>query len=257
MLKQDCLYNGDCLEVLKEIPPKSISLLIADLPYSVLNKSNPNAQWDNIIPFNPMWECFKSVTRANSAIILFGQGMFTAQVMMSNPDMWRYNLIWDKKRATGFLNAKRMPLRYHEDIMVFYKKLPIYNPQMEDLNGREPNHPQGTGKHNAKNQCYGAVKRTYSGLSDKKYPRSIISIPADHSKERMHPTQKPTELMRYLIRTYSNPGDTVLDPVMGSGTTCVAAIKEKRHFIGIEKEKIYFDIAKERVDKELRNPTLF
>ena len=258
MIELDTIYNEDCLTGMQRIPDGSVDCIICDLPYEVLNKGNANAQWDRIIPFEPLWEQYRRVTKPNAAIVLFGQGMFTAQLMMSNPKMWRYNLVWDKVRATGFLNANRMPLRYHEDLCVFYKKLPTYNPQMEDLNGREPNHPQGHGDHVEKNSCYGKVGRINPTYEDKKHPRSIIRIKAVHCNEgQFHPTQKPIELLRYLVRTYTNEGDTILDNTCGSGTTCVAAIKEKRHFIGFELDKGYFDKAVNRIKLEQQQQTLF
>lgn len=255
---KDEIYLGDCLEMMRQIPDDSVDMVLCDLPYGVLNKQNEGAKWDSVIPFQPLWEHYERVAKANAAIVLFAQGMFTARLMMSNPKLWRYNLVWDKGRATGFLNANRMPLRYHEDIVVFYKSLPVYNPQMEDLNGREPNHPQGYGNHKEKNQCYGKVNRINPTYTDKKHPRSIINVKAVHCSEgQFHPTQKPVSLMRYLIRTYTNEGGTVLDNCMGSGTTCVAAIKEKRHYIGIEKEKQYFEIAQKRINEAKQQLTLF
>ena len=251
------IYEGDCLSLMPYIEDRSIDAIICDLPYGVLNRGNKSAQWDVIIPFEPLWAQYERVIKDNGVIVLFSQGMFTAQLMVSNPKLWRYNLVWDKRRATGFLNANRMPLRYHEDICVFYKSLPVYNPQMEDLNGREPNHTQGHGEHNEKNQCYGKVNRINPTYTDKKHPRSIIAIPAIHCSEgQSHPTQKPVELIRYLIRTYTNSGDVVLDNTMGSGTTCVAAIKEGRGYIGIEKDHDYFEIARKRIDAELMQPML-
>lgn len=258
MIELDTIYNEDCLVGMKEIPDKSVDAIICDLPYGVLNKGNKHAKWDNVIPFGPLWEQYERIIKDNGAIVLFGQGMFTAQLMVSNPSLWRYNLVWDKGRATGFLNANRMPLRYHEDIIVFYKNLPTYNPQMEDLNGREPNHPQGHGNHNEKNQCYGNVKRINPTYEDKKHPRSIIKIKAVHCSEgQHHPTQKPVELLRYLIRTYTNDGETVLDNCMGSGTTAVAAIRENRHFIGFELNEEYYNLACKRIEKEKAQLTLF
>lgn len=258
MIEPNNIYMGDCLDLMKDIADKSIDAIICDLPYGVLNRGNKSAQWDIVLPFDTLWKQYERVIKDNGAIVLFSQGMFTAQLMMSNPKLWRYNLVWDKRRATGFLNANRMPLRYHEDICVFYKKLPTYTPQMEDLNGREPNHTQGHGLHNEKNQCYGNVNRINPTYTDKKHPRSIIAIPAIHCSEgQSHPTQKPVELMRYLIRTYTNPGDVILDNTMGSGTTCVAAIKEGRKYIGIEKDNNYFEIAKKRIETELIQPELF
>lgn len=132
----DKIYNLDCLEGMREIPSGSVDMIITDLPYGVLHKDNPHAQWDRIIPFEPLWQQYERVIKDNGAILLFAQGMFTARLMMSNVGLWRYNLIWDKCRVTGFLNANRMPLRCHEDILVFYKQLPTYNPQYPDLRCR-------------------------------------------------------------------------------------------------------------------------
>lgn len=144
MIELDKIYLGDCLEVMKEIPDKSIDMVACDLPYNCLHRDNPNAQWDRLIPFEPLWAQYERIIKDNGAIILFAQGMFTAQLMMSNPKLWRYNLVWDKQRVTAFLNANRMPLRCHEDICVFYKSLPTYNPQLEV---GLPNHSRGNGIH--------------------------------------------------------------------------------------------------------------
>lgn len=254
------IFCQDCLEGMRAIPDGSIDCIICDLPYGVLNKSSEGGGWDSIIPLEPLWEQYLRVAKTNATIVLFCQGMFTAQLMMSQPKLWRYNLVWDKCRATGFLNAYRMPLRYHEDIAVFYRELSTYNPQMESLNGRERNHTQGKGVHKNTNKCYGTVDRFQSyepAEPDKKFPRSIITIPKEHDVQQWHPTQKPVGLLRYLIRTYSNEGDTILDNCMGSGTTAIAAIKEKRHFIGFELNKEYYDKACERIKLEQQQLTLF
>lgn len=260
----DEIYLGDCLQLMDGIADKSVDCILCDLPYEVLHKNNPHAQWDRIIPFEPLWNQYERIIKDNGAIVLFAQGMFTAKLMMSNPNLWRYNLVWDKQRVTGFLNANRMPMRCHEDICVFYKSLPTYNPQYTK---GEPNHPRGNGIHKETNQCYGRHKtgKVYEKVmaveptvpSDLKLPRSIISIRKEHESSVVHPTQKPVDLMRYLISTYTNEGDLVLDNCAGSGTTCVAAVKEKRHFIGMEKNEEYFNIAKRRIKNELQNPTLF
>lgn len=263
----DKIYNEDCLELMKGIDDKSVDMILCDLPYEILNKKNPHTKWDRIIPFDNLWEQYERIIKDNGAILLFAQGMFTAKLMMSNPKLWRYNLVWDKCRVTGFLNANRMPMRCHEDICVFYKKLPTYNPQYED---GEPNHDRGKGKHKETNSCYGKYKQDYQGRvyehvprvessvpKGKKLPRSIIRIKKEHESTVFHPTQKPVELLRYLIRTYSNEGELVLDNTCGSGSTCVAAIREKRHFIGIELVDDYYRFAKQRIEKELSQPTLF
>jgi site-specific DNA-methyltransferase (adenine-specific)/modification methylase len=258
MIELDKIYNEDCLVGMQRIPDGMVDAIITDLPYGVLNEQSEGGQWDSIIPLEPMWEQFLRVTKPDAPIVLFGSGMFTAKLMMSQPKIWRYNLIWDKVRATGFLNANRMPLRNHEDICVFYRKLGTYNPQMEALNGRERNHTQGHGNHKEKNSCYGKVGRINPTYKDKKHPRSIIVKQAVHCNEdQSHPTQKPVDLLRYLVLTYSNTGGVILDATIGSGTTAVAALMEKRHFIGFETNPEYFAIAQQRIDKIRRQPTLF
>ena len=252
---------------MKDIPDGSIDMICCDLPYEVLHKNNPNAQWDRLIPFEPLWKQYERIIKDNGAIVLFAQGMFTAKLMLSNERLWRYNLIWDKCRVTGFLNARRMPMRCHEDICVFYKSLPTYNPQyIEGV----PNHSRGTGKHKETNSCYGNYKQDYQGRTyervprvdstvpdGKKLPRSIIAIKKEHESTVYHPTQKPVELIRWLIRTYTDEGNIVLDNCCGSGTLAIAAIEEKRNFICIEKDPKYFEIAKKRISDRQREPRLF
>lgn len=231
------------------IPDGSIDMILCDLPYGVLNRKNKHAKWDNVIPFEPLWAQYKRVIKRNGAIVLFGQGMFTADLMVSQKDLWRYNLIWNKTdRPTGFLNAKKMPLREHEDIMVFYKDLPVYNPQMVKCAPHQRNHSRGKEQ---TNRCYGDIKKFDEVITDEKYPRSIIRIPRE--EKTMHPTQKPVALCEWLIKTYSNVGDIVLDNCMGSGTTAVACINTNRHYIGFETSEEYCKIAEERVKDALAN----
>ena len=170
--------------------------------------------------------------------------------------MWRYNLIWDKSRTTGFLNAKKMPLRCHEDICVFYDQLPTYNPQMTKCEPHQRNHSRGKQEGKQTNRCYGSFGKAEDNITDEKYPRSIVNI-QQKVQGNVHPTQKPVELIQWLIRTYSNPGDTILDNTIGSGTTAVAAIREKRHYIGFEISKEYFDKAVQRIKVEQAQLTLF
>ena len=257
MIELDKIYNEDCLEGMKRIADGAVDCIITDLPYGVLNEQSEGGSWDSIIPLEPMWEQFKRVTKPNAAIVLFCQGMFTAKLMMSQPKMWRYNLIWDKGRVNGFLNSKRMPMRHHEDIAIFYQSLPTYNPQMIKTKRHPRRHGVGSnGKQT--NRCYGGFVGTPTTYSDENYPDSIAYFVKGAEKDDdLHPTQKPVDLLRYLILTYSNEGDTILDATIGSGTTAVAALMEKRHFIGFETNKEYFDIAQGRIDQVLRNPTLF
>ena len=256
MIELNKIYNEDCLSGMKKIPDGSVDCIICDLPYEVLNRGNEKAQWDCMIPIDPLFKEYWRVAKENAPIILFCQGMFTAKLMMAEPKNWRYNLIWQKDRPTGFLNAKRMPMRCHEDIAVFYRALPTFNPQMRP---GFPNHSIGHKHGKPKgNVCYGRYNNeVYSKeMTTEKYPISVLFF--DKEKERdMHPTQKQVALIQYLIRTYSNEGDTILDNCMGSGTTAIAAIREKRNFIGFELNKEYYDKASKRIKQEQAQLTLF
>jgi len=248
MLQLNKIYNEDCLEGMRRIPSKSVDCVICDLPYGVLNRGNRYAQWDKILPMDKVWEQYERIIKDNGAILLFAQGMFTAKLMLSNEKMWRYNLVWDKNIPTGFLNANRMPLRNHEDICVFYKKLPTYHPQMTKCDWHRRNHSRGNLGQPKTNRCYGSFKEYPSVISDEKFPKSIIHIPKEHSIGKFyHPTQKPVALLEYLIKTYTNEGDTVLDNCMGSGTTAVACMNTNRNYIGFELDKEYYDLSIKRI----------
>lgn len=222
-------------------------MILCDLPYGVLNKSNKSTKWDSQIPFDPLWTEYKRVIRDDGAIVLFAQGMFTAKLIMSNPKMWRYNLVWKKGgRCSGFLNAKRQPLRNHEDIVVFAKKQTIYNPQMRKCEPHQRNHSRGKLINKGTNRCYGEFKDMPTVVSDEKYPLSVLDFKQDFPP--IHPTQKPVELCEYLIKTYTDEGMVVLDNCMGSGSTCVAAINTGRKYIGFELDDTYFKVAKERIE---------
>ena len=251
------LIYGDCLEEMKKIEDSSCSLCLTDLPYGCLNQCNSSVQWDCQIPMEPLWEQLLRVCKPNAAIVLFAQGMFTAKLMMSKPDLWRYNLIWDKSRCTGFLNANRMPLRSHEDIVVFYRELPTYNPQKVEVSKEEATHTRGRLDKAFTNSCYGSQRLVETPNKTMKYPKSILRFNKDAPSDVVHPTQKPVDLCRWLIRTYTNDGDTVLDCTMGSGTTGVAAVLESRNFVGIEKEEKYFKIAQERIEKSVKTPVQY
>lgn len=242
------LLHGDCMSLMRDIPAHSIDMICTDLPYGVINRSNKNSSWDNILPLDELWEHYSRIIKDSGAIVLFSQGMFTAQLMMSNPKMWKYNLIWNKiNRPTGFLNANRMPLRVHEDICVFYKKLPEYHPQMTFGNVNHRRGGAGNSKFKqGKNGCYGKFKPTETILTNDKYPLSIINIPKEHSTF-YHPTQKPVALIEWLIKTYTSEGQIVLDSTAGSMTTAIAAINTNRRCICIEKDDKYFEIGSKRV----------
>lgn len=239
------LYKGDCLEEMSQIPDKSIDAIICDLPYNVTRN-----KWDQeIIDLDELWQHYLRVAKERAPIILFGQGMFSAKLMMSQPKLYRYTLIWDKVLKGGFLNANRMPLRNHEDILVFYKKLPIYQPQM--VKGKKNNSKGTSQKHTNNNYGQYAIQDNRDKLGDMKYPGSIVTIAKDHPSIMQHPTQKPLALLEYLIKTYTKEGDLILDNTMGSGTTGVAAVQLNRQFIGIEQDDGYFTIAQGRVDEAL------
>lgn len=242
------LYNGDCLEILPTIADCSCDMALVDLPYGVLNKKNRHAQWDKELPLDALWEQWKRIVKPNGAIVLFGQGLFSAKLMMSEPKMYRYSLVWDKVLKNGFLNANRMPLKQHEDVLVFYRSMPTYNPQMIKCEPHKRNHSKGN-LQTQKNRCYGHFVATPTIVSDEKYPTSIVSIPKQHiNGKSYHPTEKPVALLEYLIKTYTNEGDFVLDCTMGSGSTMVACANTNRRGIGIELMQEYYDIAVKRVN---------
>ena len=234
------LQQGDCLELMKDIPDKSVDMILCDLPYQ-----RTQNQWDVMISIDKLWKQYKRIIKDNGCIALFADGMFMAELMMSNKKMWRYNLVWDKVLPSGFLNANRMPLRTHEEICVFYKKLPIYNPQKVTGN---PNHSKGVPK-KCVNNNYGDFEFVDNSkeLGDMKHPVSIVRFSKPHPSVSVHPTQKSVEICEWLIRTYTTAGMTVLDNCMGSGTTGIACKRTGRHFIGIEIDPNYFNIAKMRM----------
>jgi DNA modification methylase len=225
---------------MKDIEDKSIDMILCDLPYGVTQNN-----WDSVINLDLLWQQYERIIKDKGIIILFGQDKFTAKVMLSNEKLHRYNLIWKKgNRGSGFLNANRMPLRNHEDIMIFYKSLPIYNPQMEI---GEKCHSRGQNPTIRQNNNYGKYDLVPQTFTNEKYPMSILDYKKPHPS--IHPTEKPVELGEYLIKTYSNIGDIVLDNTCGSGSFLVAAKNLKRNFIGIEKEQEYIDIANKRLEE--------
>jgi site-specific DNA-methyltransferase (adenine-specific)/modification methylase len=240
------LRCGDCLELMKDIPDHSVDMILCDLPYGCLNKKNPGAKWDSQLPLNILWDEYKRIIKEKGAVVLFGSGMFTAELMMSNKKWWKYNLIWKKgNRVSGFLNANRAPLRNHEDIVVFCSGSPTYNPQMEYSGPHTICHRKGKLDKGFSNNCYGDFMSTPTVISEYKYPKSVLNFDKEHPS--IHPTQKSVKLCEFLIRSYTNEGETVLDNCMGSGSTGVACVNTGRNFIGIELEPKYFDIAKKRI----------
>ena len=246
MIELDKIYNEDCHAGMKRIPYGSVDAIICDLPYGTIHCS-----WDSVIPFDKLWEQYNRIIKKNGAIVLFGSEPFSTAIRMSNLKNFRYDWIWEKSKCADFLNAKIRPLKTHEVISVF-------------SNGRCNYYPQGLTKCN-KIATNGRNKFGNSSSEwnhDKTYVQEFCNYPTtilqfDNDSDSFHPTQKPVDLLRYLIRTYSNEGDTILDNCMGSGTTAVACIREKRHFIGFELNKEYFDKACKRIDAERRQLTLF
>ena len=222
------VFEGDCLEIMKQLPDKSIDMVLCDLPYGTTQN-----KWDSVIPLGELWQQYRRIVKDDGAIVLTSQGMFTAELMVSNPKMFRYKWIWEKSKSTNFLNAKKQPLRNHEDVCVFYRRQPVYHPQMID---GEP-YDKGIRK-NQMSGSYGDFQPVHVHSDGKRYPTDIIYFKTAESEGKVfHPTQKPVELGRYFVRTYTNPGDIVLDNTSGSGSFLVAALLEGRNFIGIEKNE--------------------
>ena len=232
------IYKGDCLEAMKSIPDKSIDMILCDLPYGTTRN-----KWDTVIDLDLLWSQYERIIKDNGAIVLFAQVPFNIVLGYSNLKLLKYEWIWEKEQGTGHLNAKKMPLKSHENIMVFYKKPPTYNPQMV---GNEVRTVKRSGN-KSKTTNYGDFieikESTYIG----RYPKDIIKFNKDKG---YHPTQKPVALLEYLIKTYTNEGEIVLDNCMGSGSTGVACINTGRRFIGIEKDEKYYEIAEKRLLKK-------
>lgn len=235
------LRQGDCLEIMKSIPDKSVDMICCDLPYGVTNNKK-----DIALPFDKLWEQYNRIIKDNGCIALFSQGLFYVDLVNSNRKMFRYDLVWDKVMTSGFLNANRMPMRQHEQIAIFYKKLPTYNPQK--VKGSK-NHSKGKVKEIDVNNNYGNHSFVDNSelLGDMKNPTSIVTFSKPHPSVCVHPTQKSVELLEWLIKTYTNENDVVLDNCMGSGTCGIACVNTGRNFIGIELDEKYFKIAKERI----------
>ena len=222
------VYEADSIEKMKEIPDKAIDMILCDLPYGTTQN-----KWDSVIPLDELWEQYNRIIKDNGAIVLTSSGIFTAQLILSQTKYYKYKWVWEKSKATNFLNAKKQPLRKHEDICVFYKKQPVYNPQM----GKGESYNKGVRKDQLTGS-YGDFSPVLVKSDGDRYPTDIIYVKTAESEgEVVHPTQKPIELGRYLIKTYTNEGDIVLDNTSGSGSFLVAALLEGRNFIGIEKNE--------------------
>ena len=243
MLELNKIYNEDCIKEngMCLIEDKSIDMILCDLPYGTTARN----KWDCIITFEHLWDQYERIIKDNGAIVLTAQTPFDKVLGCSNLKMLRYEWIWEKTSATGHLNAKKMPMKAHENILVFYKKLPTYNPQ------KTFGHERKVSKAEHKVNCVMTSNYNEHGLttydSTERYPRSVLKFPTDKQKEALHPTQKPVALFEYLIRTYTNEGNLVLDNCMGSGTTAIACINTNRNYIGFETEQRYIKIANTRI----------
>ncbi|MED0852474.1 site-specific DNA-methyltransferase [Bacillus altitudinis] len=234
------IYQMDCLEGMKLISDKSIDMILCDLPYGTTQN-----KWDNIIPFDLLWEQYERIIKDNGAILLFAQTPFDKVLGCSNLRLLRYEWVWEKTHPSGYLNAKKMPMKAHENILVFYKKLPTYNPLKTTGHIRKVSKAEHKRNSKMSSNYNSHELRTYD--SDERYPRSVLQFPTDKQKEAFHPTQKPVDLCKYLIKTYSNEGDLVLDNCIGSGTTAIAALQTNRNYIGFEIEREYVDLANKRL----------
>jgi len=234
------IYHGDCLEVMQRIPDGSIDAIITDPPYGTTA-----CKWDSVIPFGPMWTQLKRIIKPNGAIVLFGSEPFSSALRMSNIKMYKYDWVWDKKLAGNYGLAKFQPLKTHELISVFSAKTHCYHPIMTKGKMRKK------GGYGLNNSIATGMKEIKPFYSDEYYPKSVYRLAHNRSGQRVHPTQKPVALMEYLIKTYTNEGETVLDFTMGSGTTGVACANLNRAFIGIDNEEEYCEISAKRLAQEV------
>ena len=237
------IYKGDCLELMQDIPDESVDMILCDLPYGTTR-----CKWDVIIPFEPLWEQYNRIIKKNGAIVLFATEPFASRLRLSNIKKYKYDWIWDKVKGTGFLNAKKQPMRNHELICVFYGKQCLYNPQMTHGHVLKKSYRSKS----LQTDVYGKMQNDNTYESTDRYPRSIQKFSTDTQNSSLHPTQKPVALLEYLIKTYTNEGELVLDNCVGSGSTCIAAINTNRNYIGMEMDDHYFEVAENRVQERLK-----
>lgn len=236
---RNALFEGDCLDVMNRLPDASVDMVLCDLPYGTTQN-----KWDSVIDLEKLWDAYNRVVKPNGAIVLTSQGIFTAKLMMSNEKNFKYKLAWEKSKSTNFLNAKKQPLRKHEDVCIFYRKQPTYNPQM----GEGVAYDKGVRKDQLSGS-YGDFKPRHVKSDGERYPTDVIYFKTAESEGTVwHPTQKPIDLGRYLIRTYTKPGNLVLDNSFGSGSFLVAAALEGRDFCGIEKNEDVHLFKKDAID---------
>lgn len=242
------IYHGDCLQLMHKIPTGGVDMILCDLPYGTTQ-----CHWDTILPFNLLWNHYERVIKDNGAILLFGTEPFSSHLRLSNLKLYKYDWIWDKIKGTGFLNAKKQPMRTHELISVFYKCQPSYNPQKTSGHNKK----KSFRSKKLQTDVYGDLNRDYLYESSERYPKSIQEFSTDTQNTSLHPTQKPINLLRYFIRTYTKENDIVLDNCAGSGSTGIACLLENRQFVLIEKEEVYFNRMSKRIQEQRSKITLF
>ena len=243
-MRLNTIYNEDCLEGMKRIPDKSVDMILCDLPYGTTQN-----KWDTVIPLDLLWEQYNRIIKDNGAIVLTAQTPFDKVLGVSNLKNLKYEWIWQKNIATGHLNAKKMPMKNHENILVFYKELPTYNPQM--TSGKPYTHIRTPKNDNGSN--YGYIERTDTVNDGSRYPKTVTIFDREVG---LHPTQKPVALFEYLIKTYTNKGETVLDNCMGSGTTAIACLNTDRQYIGFELDETYHKLSLERIENHTQQLSL-
>ena len=237
------LKQGDCLSLMKEIKSKSIDMILCDLPYGTTK-----CKWDTVIPFEPLWNEYNRIIKDNGVVALFGSEPFSSRLRISNLQNYKYDIVWEKSKATGFLNAKKRPLVAHENISLFYKKQPIYNPQFS----YGKSYDKGIRKAQTEDDVYGKFSQTSVKSDGARYPRSVRYYKTAESEGKTyHKTQKPVLLLEDLIKTYSNESEIILDNCMGSGSTGVACVNTSREFIGFELDDNYFKIAENRIQEAI------
>lgn len=250
MIEPNTIHLGDCLDIMPQIADKSVDMVLCDLPYGTTA-----CKWDVVIPFEPLWEQYKRICKPNAAIVLFGKQPFASHLILSNQDWFRYEMIWEKTRAGNSMQLGKQPAAIHENILVFYDKTPVFNDQKFKVDEKYIDKRKSIRDSYYKSEHYSGVMKRKAD-DGWRHAQSVLPFNSVWHKD-MHPCEKPVELLQYLIRTYTNENDVVLDNTMGSGSTIVAAIKEKRRYIGIEKEQKYFDIANRRITAETSQLSLF
>ena len=242
MIELNKIYNEDCLEGMKNIEDKSVDMILCDLPYGTTA-----CKWDTVIPFDKLWEQYNRIIKDNGAIVLFGGQPFTSALVMSNPKIFKYSWVWKKSHSANFAVAKYMPLKRHEDVLVFYKNKPTYNPQMTIGEYKNKRIGEIICEREKETFLTNKPKILKNVKNNTYYPTTILDFNCGARRNSIHPTQKPVELFEYLINTYTNENETVLDNCMGSGTTAIACINANRNYIGFEMDSTYYELANKRI----------